>query len=518
MEKVFLRSRKLFVIAVTVLFSVAMLLSLTGCPGGEKLSGTYVNKDDSQDYMKFTGSELIMYEMGMSLAGSYSISGDKIVLKGMFLGMELAEEYTLSEDRNSFSNGIDTYVKEGTVLGTTQDSTTDNITENTTPEPEIIYPVLNLPLKIYNSTLTDADRYGNGTYISNDGKLTYTESSYASSKPHSTSDGVRSVFTDFNNMFFIKDDNTLWGRGYNSSGSLGDNTGVEQIEPKKILDDVANIYPFCGTASSTTYAVKNDRTLWGWGGSDGVNLLTGNTDNVYAPIKLLDNVVKFYCFGSNNFVIQTDGSLLAWGNNLGSSEKYSTPVKIFGGVTDIFNIDDYTIAIINSDNKLFVFGKNNSDMEKYLAIENNGFIETPVAVFPDKNIRYFNYYSSQYYFIDTDDTLWAVGAGGLGDGTMIERTSPVEIFKNVRYIAYLGSATTGNCLLTNSGELYLWGNDRYTPEKSIENVAAVIPRYAPVIGKDGTVYRNGLSVIGEDIFCVVSEFTAKLPNYYYMND
>ena len=59
----------------------------------------------------------------------------------------------------------------------------------------------------------------------------------------------------------ITSDGTLWGRGSNNSGALGDGTRNNRREPIKIMENVVSV----STSGRHTLAVTSDGNLWAWG-------------------------------------------------------------------------------------------------------------------------------------------------------------------------------------------------------------------------------------------------------------
>ncbi len=113
----------------------------------------------------------------------------------------------------------------------------------------------------------------------------------------------------------IMPDGTLWARGSNAYGQLGDGT----IEDKDSLVRIGieNDWATVSVGYYHTVALKTDGTLWAWGSNDHGQLGDGTTVVKHVPIRIgLDNDWALTAAGeSHTAAIKTDGTLWAWGSN-----------------------------------------------------------------------------------------------------------------------------------------------------------------------------------------------------------
>ena len=300
----------------------------------------------------------------------------------------------------------------GTV-STTSKSSESEVTGNSTEEKD---PVLDLSLTIINNKLTDSyyiDENNDVRNIQNDNLI--------------LSD-VRSVNVSGKySLFMIKNDNTLWAKGSNTNGILGDNTGIDRDEPVEILENVANFY--IDDDEPYVYAVTNDKVLYRWGGS------------IYAPEVLLEDVVTF-CGASH--AIKSDGSL--W--QLFSAYE---PEKIMGNIQKAHvrkNYSVYTVTYIKGDNSLWNYMSHDKETIKLLLDD-------------VKELYAFKTHNDYVYkVIRADNSYWGWGRNAncqLGDGTKINRDVPVKIADNVATVA-LWSYTDLD------GNVWEWEWDNPTPK------------------------------------------------------
>jgi len=109
--------------AISILIIAVIILTVstaTACGGG--LSGKYVcdvhTYYGSSDYIGYEFKNGKVYNM-YDEVGNYKISGNKLIMRFTFMGMTDEYEFTLSKDKNSFSDGTTynstgAYFKEGT--------------------------------------------------------------------------------------------------------------------------------------------------------------------------------------------------------------------------------------------------------------------------------------------------------------------------------------------------------------------------------------------------------------------
>ena len=117
--------------------------------------------------------------------------------------------------------------------------------------------------------------------------------------------------------FAIKNDNTLWGFGYNNRGQLGDNTTINKSSPIQTITYGTNWQQVsCGY--DYTAAIKTDGTLWLWGYNNNGLLGDNTTTNKSSPVQTIaygTNWSKVSVGYAITAAIKNDGTLWAWGKN-----------------------------------------------------------------------------------------------------------------------------------------------------------------------------------------------------------
>ena len=133
---------------------------------------------------------------------------------------------------------------------------------------------------------------------------------------------------NFMNHYWIDEDGILWGTGQNDCGQLGinnpsdiNNLDHNYYEPVKIAEDVMHI-TLDSSGSSLIY-VTNDHRLYGLGANNmgmlmqEVNeyeMLNPDSNIVFEPYLLMDNVVFASAGGQSVCAIKDNGDLYWWGD------------------------------------------------------------------------------------------------------------------------------------------------------------------------------------------------------------
>lgn len=128
----------------------------------------------------------------------------------------------------------------------------------------------------------------------------------------------------------LKSDGTVWGWGDNQQGELGtgsitysENTPVQAIGLTGIIDISAG-----GSNSESSYALKNDGTVWAWGGNEYGQFGNGSTCGapfcgLPTPTQILGltGVVEIASGYQHTVILKNDGTVWASGDTFGVNFK-----------------------------------------------------------------------------------------------------------------------------------------------------------------------------------------------------
>ena len=139
-------------------------------------------------------------------------------------------------------------------------------------------------------------------------------------------DDVVAVASGNAHCLALKEDHTLWGWGDNSYGQVGVPMpeGEQFIyEPQLVMEDVTAIW----SHGYSSYALRSDGTLWGWGGDTPIDI--GRA--IEEPVQIMDGVRSFGATFNEVMAIKEDDSL--WVMAGGSSRwDYPEPTKVMEDV------------------------------------------------------------------------------------------------------------------------------------------------------------------------------------------
>lgn len=236
-------------------------------------------------------------------------------------------------------------------------------------------------------------------------------------------------------------------------------TSPPEMTPTKVLDDVYSV----SVGFHTTYALKQDGSLWVWGdnSSGQLGFEGGNdSDSTYVyhvpiqtvPYKLMDNVAAVCHDSDTSAVIKKDGSLWIWGWYLIGNDSYK-PQKLTDNVIAA-SVDGGRLAYVTADHTLWI--KEQTD--------------APIRVMSDVIDTEIGY--NYVFAIKSDHSLWAWGKnekGQLGIGSTEPSDTPVKVMDGVRRVSSDGgSRRVAAVKLDNS--LWVWAiimNTSWEQQKQI---------------------------------------------------
>jgi alpha-tubulin suppressor-like RCC1 family protein len=249
-----------------------------------------------------------------------------------------------------------------------------------------------------------------------------------------------------NHAVALKNDGTLWTWGGNAYGSLGDNTIVGKSSPIQTVAGGTN----WRQASSNTHsaAIKTDGTLWLWGNNSFGQLGDNTTVNKSSPVQAITfgtNWKQISCGHYNTSAgIKNDGTLWTWGNNS------------FGQLGDNTG-GPFSPAPKSSPVQTVAGGTN----WKY--VEAGPFMAA----------------------LKTDGSLWLWGnndRGQLGDNTIISKSSPIQTVTggtNWKQISVGPYYICGG--IKTDATLWMWGgNDNTITAPGVLGDNTTINRSSPV--------------------------------------
>lgn len=256
----------------------------------------------------------------------------------------------------------------------------------------------------------------------------------------------KSINTGFAHTVAIKQDGTLWAWGENTAGQLGIGTKESMVtSPVKVGTD--NNWKIVLAGGNYTIALKNDNTLWTWGSNSSGRLGNGlNIGETLIPTQVGTENNWDKLFTGNNwgasFAIKKDGTLWAWGVNqngmLGTGTTVNQLIPVLVGGNSTYKMVSYgrarsTLAI-KTDGTLWGVGRNSRGEL------GNGNMDSQtnwIQIGTDKNWNTISLFARTVLATKTDGTLWGWGENTYGElgngkanpgGTAEESiTSPVQI-------------------------------------------------------------------------------------------
>lgn len=323
-----------------------------------------------------------------------------------------------------------------------------------------------------------------------------------------------------------------WGRThYRSSNdsSLSLYPIPVQIAGENENDILSDIKSISASWYNNT-AITNTGEVWIWGGEQ-FGLFGKDVKIISVPIKLKNNNgignvsnIKSVSQGYGHFLLlKYDGSILAQGyNHSGQLGDGVTQIEYYNWIrtmtpsSSIIQTSSklYHSLVLKSDGTVWAAGSNQYGKLGIGNDDSNAVAFSPVQVKGEDGIEFLtNVISvsageSCSYALKNDGTVWAWGynsSGQLGDGTRINRSTPVQVVgvNNIGYLSEIIEISGGGfCMaLKSDGTVYTWGSNYYNQLGNGTSTNSDIPVQVKINEID---YLNDIKMISAgDYFCSV---------------
>lgn len=347
----------------------------------------------------------------------------------------------------------------------------------------------------------------------------------------SLAETIRQVSAGWEHTIALKSDGTVWTWGANKFGQLGDGTTIAKSLPVQVggLSEVVTIDGGAGH----TLAVKSDGTVWAWGLNNYGQLGDATTENKSIPVQVngLLDIIAVACGGNHSVALDRNGDVWAWGANeygqlgiggessLGSKRNKPEKVNGLSGIIALACGGSHTIAL-SKDGEIYGWGCNQKGqigdgtyMKRTAPVKVSGLsgiiaITSGGALGGDTN--------SHNLALKSDGTVWAWGSnsdGQLGDGTDIDRNTPIQVGGLSHVIAIAGGGAH-SIALKSDGTVWAWGcnwagqlgigipfsaKNKPVQVKYLSNIITITSGWMHSIAEksDGTLYAWGYNERGE---------------------
>ena len=261
-----------------------------------------------------------------------------------------------------------------------------------------------------------------------------------------------------------------WGTNY---GILGDGTEMDRKVPTAVID-LGEAVTSIAVGRNHACAITVSGGMKCWGGNYFGQLGNGTTVSSLTPVDVvgLSSGVVAISAGRSHTCAVTVSGLKCWGNNssgqLGTGPSSTTllipeQVLFLGAVSEVSAGSSHTCAVTTASHSVKCWGNGNRGQL------GNG--STSSSNFPDDVMGLFGGVSQISAGKDhTCVLLSATGAlkcwganeyGQLGDGTLLERSTPVDVLGLGSGILQIATTWDHTCALTVSNGVKCWGNNEY---------------------------------------------------------
>jgi len=250
-----------------------------------------------------------------------------------------------------------------------------------------------------------------------------------------------------NHSLGVRTNGTAWAWGSNAQGQLGTGTvGTPACaSPVSVIGGFTDWCQVSAAGSTHSLGVRTNGTAWAWGSNCCGRLGDGTTVAKSSPVSVIGGFtdwcqISASAGGYHSLGVRTNGTLWVWGSNSsgklgdGTTVNKSSPVSVVGGFTDWCQVsagNDHSLGV-RINGTAWSWGTNkNGQLGDGTTVDKS----SPVSIVGGfTNWCQVSAGGNHSLGVRTNGTLWSWGfnnAGQLGDGTTVCKSSPVSVIGGV---------------------------------------------------------------------------------------
>ncbi len=292
--------------------------------------------------------------------------------------------------------------------------------------------------------------------------------------PVSGLDGVVRIAGGLFHSLFVKKDGSVWACGRNTLGPLGDGTTMDRTTPVQV-GGLTNVVQAAGGGEHSLF-LQSDSTVWACGNNTSGQLGDGTNITKLTPVQVaaLTNIVQVAAGAEYSLFLKNDGTVWACGHNgfgqFGNGTNTSSKVPVLiSGLSGIIHISagEWHSIFVKNDGTVYSCGRNQFGQLGDGTLVNKN---TPVQINALSEMVQADAGGIHSVFVKKDGTAYACGLnsggnndGQLGDGTTIDRTTPVQVVPawGAVKIVYAVATREHSLFLTKDGAIWASGRNNY---------------------------------------------------------
>ncbi len=301
----------------------------------------------------------------------------------------------------------------------------------------------------------------------------------------------------------LKNDGTVWAWGGNEYGQFGAGPTAYCTTPVQVngLSNVASM----ATGDTFCLAADDEQHVWAWGQNYYGQLGDGTTTAQMAPAQVngLNEVIAVAAGGGQSLALDGQGHVWAWGYNLfgelgdGTTTNRSTPEELNGlnGVVAITAGPNHSLAL-KSDGTVWIFGTT------YYQDGTSATWTMPTEVSGLSRIKAIAAGANFSLALDSNGNVWAWGYnadGELGDPTCEDHLTPWQV-TSLSGVVAISTQGFESEALTSDGRILEWG-DQYGSNWGLSStepwpiLSGFAGATAIVTGPESNLILNGGTVL-----------------------